>query len=419
MPGTGCPRRGAQTPAAHTGEHGHGGERADSADTGLPEGQMLLKRVSSWEMGDPTSSSLFHGFSGSSQYLNYSHAEISMDRQNIVRGQNRRRSRKHQRFQARKAFLQQRGLLKSKKEESQQVLKDKDAWPHANGTNQIGCLKRCEPIADNHVDSNSSKLDEIKTLLGTLPVISACSPDNQWHLLSHDYGSGLSMPGSSASSRPPSPVAWLKPGNCVAIDCEMVGTGPGGRISELARCSVVNYRGDVVYDKFIKPELPIADYRTQWSGITKKHMNNAISFKAAQKEIVNILKDKRVLGHALHNDFKALKYFHPSGQTRDTSKIYLLNQKAGLPVKPSASLKTLAWHLLHKKIQVGRKGHSSVEDAQTSMELYKLVEDQCEQDLMRSSEVSPSSSPEVLSVSDNDRYMEDQYWLPYLNEDCK
>lgn len=59
-----------------------------------------------------------------------------------------------------------------------------------------------------------------------------------------------------------------------------------------------------------------------------------------------------MVGHAIHNDFQALKYFHPKDRTRDTSRIPLLNQKAGLPLKASASLKSLAKLLLHKKIQV-------------------------------------------------------------------
>lgn len=65
----------------------------------------------------------------------------------------------------------------------------------------------------------------------------------------------------------------------------MVGTGPCGRVSELARCSVVSYHGDVLYDKYIRPEMPIVDYRTRWSGITRQHMRKAIPFQAAQKEV--------------------------------------------------------------------------------------------------------------------------------------
>lgn len=65
----------------------------------------------------------------------------------------------------------------------------------------------------------------------------------------------------------------------------MVGTGPCGRVSELARCSVVSYNGDVLYDKYVRPEMPIVDYRTRWSGITRQHMRKAIPFQVAQKEV--------------------------------------------------------------------------------------------------------------------------------------
>nr|XP_009679876.1 PREDICTED: apoptosis-enhancing nuclease {ECO:0000250/UniProtKB:Q8WTP8}-like [Struthio camelus australis] len=212
------------------------------------------------------------------------------------------------------------------------------------------------------------------------------------------------------------PLPLLRPGKYVAIDCEMVGTGPRGKLSELARCTVVNYEGDVVYDKYVQPELPIVDYRTRWSGITKQHMKNAIPFRAAQAEILKILKDKIVVGHAIHNDFQALKYFHPKDRTRDTSRIPLLNQKAGFPVKVSASLKSLAKHLLHKKIQVGHKGHSSVEDAQTTMELYRLVEVQWEKELASSLPPRPPS-PIADSSTDSDQYMDDQYWPSDLNTD--
>ena len=71
----------------------------------------------------------------------------------------------------------------------------------------------------------------------------------------------------------------------VAMDCEMVGTGPGGRTSALARCSIVTYEGDVVYDQYVRPEAPIVDYRTRWSGIRPRHMANAVPFRRAQQEV--------------------------------------------------------------------------------------------------------------------------------------
>ncbi|XP_035192146.1 apoptosis-enhancing nuclease isoform X2 [Oxyura jamaicensis] len=218
-------------------------------------------------------------------------------------------------------------------------------------------------------------------------------------------GTAKDVSGADTAAR----VPLLRPTKYVAIDCEMVGTGPRGRQSELARCSVVGYHGDVIYDKYVRPQLPVVDYRTRWSGVTQRHLRNAIPFRVAQAEILKILKDKIVVGHAIHNDFQALKYFHPKDRTRDTSQIPLLNRKAGLPLRASASLKSLAEHLLHKKIQVGCRGHSSVEDAQTAMELYRLVEVQWETELARSQPPRPPSPPADPST-DSDQYLDDQYW---------
>ncbi|GFS11039.1 interferon stimulated exonuclease gene 20kDa-like 2 [Elysia marginata] len=75
----------------------------------------------------------------------------------------------------------------------------------------------------------------------------------------------------------------------VAVDCEMVGTGPKGKNSVLGRCSIVDYRGNVVYDKFVRPELPVTDYRTRWSGIRPSDLKGAMSTADALAEIYEIL----------------------------------------------------------------------------------------------------------------------------------
>uniref|UniRef100_A0A8C6INF7 Uncharacterized protein n=1 Tax=Melopsittacus undulatus TaxID=13146 RepID=A0A8C6INF7_MELUD len=145
----------------------------------------------------------------------------------------------------------------------------------------------------------------------------------------------------------------------VAIDCEMVGTGPGGRRSALARCSIVGRGGEVLYDRYVRPAAPVVDFRTRWSGIRRHHMARAVPFVTARKEILRILAGKLVVGHAVYNDFKALKYFHPQALTRDTSKMPLLNRKGGFPEDATVSLKRLAKALLHKDIQVSRRNATS------------------------------------------------------------
>ncbi|KFQ26669.1 Apoptosis-enhancing nuclease, partial [Mesitornis unicolor] len=304
---------------------------------------------------------------------------------------NKKKSRKHQRFMERRALLEQKGLL--------------GLHRHPGSQAPMVELEACNTLtrADDTTAPHCGKVPMSKKVVP--PSLSpSASPDSiaRHHSMLLSQGSG-SYKGVQTSS------SLLHPGKYVAIDCEMVGTGPQGRLSELARCSVVNYEGDVIYDKYVQPELPIVDYRTRWSGITKQHMKRAIPFKAAQAEILKILKDKIVVGHAIHNDFQALKYFHPKDRTRDTSRIPMLNQKAGLPSKASVSLKSLASHLLHKKIQVGCKGHSSVEDAQTAMELYRLVEVQWETELALSLPPRPPS-PITDPSTDSSQYMDDRYW---------
>ncbi|XP_049668893.1 apoptosis-enhancing nuclease isoform X1 [Accipiter gentilis] len=309
----------------------------------------------------------------------------------LPQGRSKKKSRKHQRFMERRALLEQKGLLSPRRRLGSQA---PTAGPEAGST-----LTK----VDGTMAPRCGKVTKPKQVVS--PSLSpSASPDSiaRHHSVLLSQGNG-----SSKGVRTSSPL--LRPGKYVAIDCEMVGTGPQGRLSELARCSVVNYEGDVIYDKYVQPELPIVDYRTRWSGITKQHMKSAIPFKAAQAEILKILKDKIVVGHAVHNDFQALKYFHPKDRTRDTSRIPMLNKRAGLPGRASVSLKSLARHLLQKKIQVGCKGHSSVEDAQTAMELYRLVEVQWETELARSLPPRPPS-PITDPTADSNQYMDDQYW---------
>ncbi|XP_034280558.1 apoptosis-enhancing nuclease-like isoform X1 [Pantherophis guttatus] len=323
--------------------------------------------------------------------------------------QDKKKSRKHQRYMMRRA-LEQNGHLATRTQEKNLVrttevsemdgMQDSSSWE--NGSSQV-------------LQKDVMTTQETSFRFGEAVSISS-------EELAKQPSSSQGLQNLLASPRKrSSPFLCQMPQKSmtrVAIDCEMVGTGPSGKTSELARCTVVSYDGDVIYDKYILPESPIVDYRTRWSGITWKHMRKAISFRIAQGEIIQILKDKIVVGHALHNDFRALKYFPPRAWRRDTSQCPLLKKKIASTLKPSMSLKSLAHQLLHKNIQVGKRGHSSVEDAQASMELYRLVEFQWEELLTPSHPTGPSDGiPE--GDTDDSCYMDDQYWPKDLDVDCK
>ncbi len=100
-----------------------------------------------------------------------------------------------------------------------------------------------------------------------------------------EVDSGFSSESSPPTSGRSSPCVGIDHSKLVAMDCEMVGTGPGGKCSEVARCSIVNYYGSVVYDKYILPRRPVTHYRTRWSGIRKHHLQQAVAFEDAQNEV--------------------------------------------------------------------------------------------------------------------------------------
>ncbi|XP_028287573.1 RNA exonuclease 4 [Parambassis ranga] len=165
----------------------------------------------------------------------------------------------------------------------------------------------------------------------------------------------------------------------VAIDCEMVGVGPGGEDSILARVSLVNQFGKCVYDKYVKPTEKVTDYRTAVSGIRPADIRNGEDVQTVQREVAEILQGRIVVGHAIHNDLKILLLDHPKKKIRDTQKYKPFKKivKSGRP-----SLKVLCRDILNVKVQQGE--HSSVQDAQATMRLYTLVKKQWEVEIKAS-----------------------------------
>jgi RNA recognition motif-containing protein len=96
----------------------------------------------------------------------------------------------------------------------------------------------------------------------------------------------------------------------VALDCEMVGTGPGGRESQLARVSIVNIKGQSLYSRFVQPVDPVSDYRTRITGLSADQLTpeaGAVTFDEARGVVAAMLLKRIVVGHSLRNDFKVLQ----------------------------------------------------------------------------------------------------------------
>ncbi|CDK28904.1 unnamed protein product [Kuraishia capsulata CBS 1993] len=174
----------------------------------------------------------------------------------------------------------------------------------------------------------------------------------------------------TASKSPHVPVVDIdhtKLGKYVAMDCEFVGCGPKGSISMLGRVSIVNYHGHVVLDTFVKPPVRVTDWRTWISGVSPRNMAHAVTFKEAQAMVLEILEGRVLVGHAVQNDLKVLEIQLDRDHIRDTTNYPPFKHAANTKVP---GLRTLAKVVLGKDIQKGQ--HSSVEDAQITMELFRL-----------------------------------------------
>lgn len=72
----------------------------------------------------------------------------------------------------------------------------------------------------------------------------------------------------------------------------------------VARVSIVNQLGQCLYDKYVLPNEPIVDYRTAVSGITAELLENAVPLNVVQKEVSDIIENRILVGHAIHNDLQ-------------------------------------------------------------------------------------------------------------------
>lgn len=161
----------------------------------------------------------------------------------------------------------------------------------------------------------------------------------------------------------------------VALDCEMVGIGEQGVESMLARVSLVNHKGECLYDKYVLPREHVIDFRTHVSGIRPEHFQKALPFDTVQKEVAELLKNKILVGHAIKNDLQVLFLSHPRRFIRDTS-VY---KPIRTIEKNKPSLKSLAKKHLNLTIQEGE--HDSVEDARVTMNVYLLHRKQWEKNI--------------------------------------
>lgn len=179
-------------------------------------------------------------------------------------------------------------------------------------------------------------------------------------------GKRKERPNSETDDAKPNPLMPTNDDSSVtdvlAMDCEMVGVGQGNK-SALGRVTVVNKWRNVIYDEFVRPVEHVVDFRTHISGIRPRDLRKAKDFRVVQKKVAELIKGRILVGHALHNDLKALLLTHPKKDLRDTSEF-----QPFLKEGRRKALRHLAAEVLGVEIQNGE--HCPVDDARAAMLLY-------------------------------------------------
>jgi len=202
----------------------------------------------------------------------------------------------------------------------------------------------------------------------------------------------------------------------LALDCERILTKEGER---LARVSIVNFYGNIVFDTLVKPcdyhdqQFEVLDYREWITGIKPIDLQHAPSFSNIAPILQKIVRGKTIVGHSLADDLQILKIDidEQEVEIRDISNIELfmnkidrdsrspvkVTEKSGSnvssPIKSINSsggskkssgrrkmtanyvvvkrrLKDLAEEFLNAEIQAGH--HSSIIDSRAALALYRM-----------------------------------------------
>ncbi|XP_059295277.1 RNA exonuclease 4-like [Lycium ferocissimum] len=173
-------------------------------------------------------------------------------------------------------------------------------------------------------------------------------------------------------------------GRVVALACKMVGGGSDGSLDLCARVCLIDEHERILFQSYVKPNLPVTSYRYETTGIRPEYLRDAMPSRNVSRKIQEFLcngepiwqirskggRSRILVGHGLDHDLKCLEMEYPPIKMRDTAKYPPLMKTSKL----SNSLKYLTKAYLGYDIQSGVQ--DPYEDCVATMKLYMRMKSQ-------------------------------------------
>ncbi|KAG0499109.1 hypothetical protein HPP92_003800 [Vanilla planifolia] len=170
----------------------------------------------------------------------------------------------------------------------------------------------------------------------------------------------------------------------VALACKMVGGGSDGSLNICARVCLIDEDESIVFHSYVRPQIPVTNYRHETTGISPEHLKDAMPIKLAQKKIQDFLcngeplwkiryrgeRARILVGHRLDHDLESLGIEYPQILLRDTATYPPLMKTSKL----SNSLKYLTQAYLGYEILT--RVQDPYEECVAAMRLYSRMRGQ-------------------------------------------
>ncbi|RWS24813.1 RNA exonuclease 4-like protein [Leptotrombidium deliense] len=132
--------------------------------------------------------------------------------------------------------------------------------------------------------------------------------------------------------------------------------------------SLVDEKGKLVFFSYVYCDsVLVHDYVTDVSGLNKSLLDDAPCLTEIQDTIKRLTVGKVIIGAAIHNDLKALKFDHPN--VEDVQTFYTSTNDNGNKQPISLKRLWLKYFPNHSQLQAGI--HSCTQDARMSLLFYK------------------------------------------------